>query len=366
MAKNSLVQSMILYPLSLLYGVGVNIRNLMFNKGIYEQESFDIPVISIGNLTVGGAGKTPHTEYVIEALCRDYRIGMLSRGYRRRTKGFIIASSNSNPEDIGDEPYQIYKKFENKGVMVAVCEKRVEGIKRMLDFDPKLNLIVLDDAFQHRFVKPRISILLTEHSNPLYNDHLLPLGRLREPAKAIERADIVILTKCPDNMKPVDFRLFKETFDLFPYQNLLFSKYRYLSLVPLFPEALEGMPVPDLYNPGSINTVLAVVGVTNPRPFIRYIRSLGIKVKIMSFGDHHNFSKSDMTAIRNKFAEIRCLDKYIITTEKDAVRLAGNPYFPAELRSRIFYIPIKVEFIPHDAESLETVLKQKLNNYQGN
>ncbi|MDE5838888.1 MAG: tetraacyldisaccharide 4'-kinase, partial [Paramuribaculum sp.] len=293
------------------------------------------------------------------------RIGMLSRGYRRKTKGFILASANSRPEDIGDEPYQIYRKFEKKGVMVAVCEKRVEGIRRMLELDPSLNLIVLDDAFQHRYVKPRISILLTEHSNPVYNDSLLPLGRLREPVKAINRADIVVLSKCPDDMKPMDYRIFKETFDLFPYQHLLFSKYCYLPLVPLFPESLKGEKSPELCQMGPANTVLAVAGVANPRPFIRYIRSFGIKVKVMVFNDHHNFNHSDMIAIQKKFSTIKSSGKFLITTEKDAVRLANNPYFPPDMRSRSFYLPISVEFVPNDGENLASVLKHMLRKYPG-
>ncbi len=366
MAKRGCLASVFLFPLSLLYGMGVGIRNLMFNKGLLKQTSFDIPVVAVGNLTVGGAGKTPHTEYVINALTREYRIGMLSRGYRRRTKGFVLASANSRPEDIGDEPYQIYRKFGKRGVMVAVCEKRVDGIKRMLELDPSLNLIVLDDAFQHRYVKPRVSILLTEHSQPVYNDSLLPLGRLREPVKAMNRADIVVLTKCPDDMKPVDYRIFKETFDLFPYQHMLFSRYCYLPLVPLFPEALKDSNPPQLCNMGAANTVLAVAGVANPRPFIRYLRSFGIKVKVMIFNDHHNFNHSDMTAIQKKFATIKSKDKFLITTEKDAVRLSNNPYFPPDMRARSFYLPISVEFVPHDGEDLASVLKQILRKSPGN
>lgn len=365
MAKRGCLASVVLFPLSLLYGLGVGIRNLLFDKGIYKQQSFNIPVISVGNLTVGGAGKTPHTEYVINALTGEYRIGMLSRGYRRKTKGFVLASANSRPEDIGDEPYQIYRKFEKKGVMVAVCEKRVKGIRRMLELDPSLNLIVLDDAFQHRYVKPKVSIVLTEHSNPVYNDSLLPLGRLREPVKSMNRADIVVLTKCPEDMKPVDYRLFKETFDLFPYQHLLFSKYIYLPLVPLFPEALKGSKVPELCQMGAANTVLAVAGVANPRPFIRYLRKFGIKVKVMIFNDHHNFNHSDMIAIQKKFASIKSSEKYLITTEKDAVRLSNNPYFPPNMRACSFYLPISVEFVPHDGDSLASVLKQILRKSPG-
>ncbi|MDE5688612.1 MAG: tetraacyldisaccharide 4'-kinase [Paramuribaculum sp.] len=360
--KRGLLSTLLLYPLSRLYGIGVGIRNLMFNKGVLKQSLFDVPVIAIGNLTVGGAGKTPHTEYVIDNLCGEFRIGMLSRGYRRRTKGFVLAGQNSRPEDIGDEPYQIYRKFEKRGVMVAVCEKRTEGIRRMLELNPALNLIVLDDAYQHRYVKPAISVLLTEHSRPAYEDMLLPMGRLREPVKSMNRADIVVLTKCPTDMKPVEYRIFKENFDpyMFPYQHLLFSRYKYRSLVPLFPEALGNTQVPSLRDMGRDCTVLIVAGVANPRPFIRHIRAFGIKVKLLIFDDHHNFNHSDMTAISRKFDSIKSASKILVTTEKDAVRLANNPYFPPELRSLAFYMPITVEFLPPGGRNLAELLRQKL------
>jgi len=362
MTVRGLLSALLLYPLSRLYGLGVGIRNLMFDKGLLPQHEFDIPVIVVGNLTVGGAGKTPHTEYIINALSSDYRIGMLSRGYRRQTKGFVLASRKSRPEDIGDEPYQIYRKFENRGIMVAVCEKRVDGIRKMLELNPSLNLIVLDDAFQHRYVKPRISVLLTEHVRPVYNDRLLPLGRLREPVKSMDRADIVVLTKCPEDMKPVDYAIFNKNFDLFPYQSLLFSRYRYLPLVPLFPELHNNEPAPRLGNLSKANTILAVAGVANPRPFIRYLRVFGAKVKLMIFEDHHNFSRADMEAIQRKFASLKSEDKLIITTEKDAVRLCNNPYFPPDLRACSYYVPISVEFVPYGGQTLASVLKQKLNN----
>ncbi|MCI9606885.1 MAG: tetraacyldisaccharide 4'-kinase [Muribaculaceae bacterium] len=362
MAKKGLLSSLLLYPLSRLYGLGVEVRNLMFNKGLLKQHQFDVPVIVVGNLTVGGAGKTPHTEYIINSLCGEYRIGMLSRGYRRQTKGFVLASRNSRPEDIGDEPYQIYRKFEKRGVMVAVCEKRVDGIKRMLELNPSLNLIVLDDAFQHRYVKPGISIILTEHSRPVYEDSLLPFGRLREPIKAMDRADIVVLTKCPEDMKPVDYSIFGKNFDLFPYQQLLFSRYRYLPLVPLFPELHSTDTLPRLENLSSENTILAVAGVASPRPFIRYLRCFKAKVKLMIFEDHHNFNRSDMEDILRKFNSLKSTRKLLVTTEKDAVRLCNNPYFPPDLRSCSYYVPIAVEFVPHGGQTLAGVLRQMLRN----
>ena len=361
--RKGLIPFLFLYPLSLLYGLGVAVRNMMFDKGILKQHKFNIPVIVVGNLTVGGAGKTPHAEHIIGMLKSDYRIGLLSRGYKRNTKGFVLAGDNSRPQDIGDEPYQMYRKFRHDGVMVAVCESRVRGIETMLELNPSLNLIVLDDAFQHRYVKPSISVLLTEHSRPVYNDALLPYGRLREPARAIDRADVVVMTKCPDDMKPVDFRIFKETFNLFPFQKLLFTRYKYLPPKALFPENVSEETNLKLDILTREDTLLAVTGVANPRPFIRYLRKhYCAKVKILRFDDHHNFTNSDMQSILRKFKTMEGRHKFVVTTEKDAVRLANNPYFPPQLRGFSYYIPIAVEQIPSGDPPLESILRQLLRN----
>ena len=321
--RKGLIPFLILYPLSLLYGLGVAVRNMMFDKGILKQRKFNIPVIAVGNLTVGGAGKTPHSEHIIEILKGEYRIGLLSRGYKRNTKGFVLAGANSRPQDIGDEPYQMYRKFSHDGVMVAVCESRVKGIETMLELNPTLNLIVLDDAFQHRYVKPTVSVVLTEHSRPVYNDSLLPYGRLREPARALDRADVVVMTKCPDEMK--------STLDM-------------------------GCLTRE-------DTLLAVTGVANPRPFIRYLRShYKAKVKILRFEDHHNFTNSDMQSILRKYNNMEGRHRYVVTTEKDAVRLANNPYFPPQLRGFAYYIPIAVEQIQSGDPPLANILRQLIRN----
>ena len=319
--RKGLIPFLFLYPLSLLYGLGVAVRNMMFDKGILKQHKFSIPVIAVGNLTVGGAGKTPHAEHIIGMLKSDYRIGLLSRGYKRNTKGFVLAGDNSRPQDIGD------------------------------------------DAFQHRYVKPSISVLLTEHSRPVYNDALLPYGRLREPARAIDRADVVVMTKCPDDMKPVDFRIFKETFNLFPFQKLLFTRYKYLPPKALFPENIAEGAILKLDTLTREDTLLAVTGVANPRPFIRYLRKhYCAKVKILRFEDHHNFTNSDMQSILRKFKTMEGRHKFVVTTEKDAVRLANNPYFPPQLRGFSYYIPIAVEQIPSGDPPLESILRQLLRN----
>ena len=263
MPRNRFISSCILLPLSKLYGFGVAVRNLMFKWHILKQREFPVPVVVVGNISAGGTGKTPHTEYVLDLLRYKYRIGMISRGYKRHTKGFVLATNRSTPLDIGDEPYQIYQKF-GRDVTVAVCEDRCTGIDQLLKLDPRINLIVLDDAFQHRYVKPSVSIVLTEFNNPVFYDKLLPLGRLREPAKAIYRADMVVVTKCPEQLKAIEYRIFKNSLKLFPYQKLFFSRFNYTSLRPLFPDIVS--EAPHLSWLTTDDSILVVSGIANPKP----------------------------------------------------------------------------------------------------
>ena len=218
----------VLWPISKLYEFGVTCRNRLFDWGILKQEEFNVPIVVIGNIAVGGTGKTPHTEYIIKELQSRYNIAILSRGYKRKTKGFVIATKDSTPNQIGDEPYQMYSKF-NGSIPVAVCENRRVGIAKLLDINKDINLILLDDAFQHRYVKPSVAILLTEYSRPLFEDEMLPLGNLREPIVALNRADMVVVTKCPENIKPMETRIFNNKLKAFPYQHLSFSKFNYLA-----------------------------------------------------------------------------------------------------------------------------------------
>lgn len=355
MKKNKLISALILWPLSKIYGTVVSVRNLLFDWQILKQQEFDIPVIVVGNIAIGGTGKTPHTEYIIEAMRHSYRIGVLSRGYKRLTKGFVLASRQSSPSDIGDEPYQIYQKYASD-IKVAVCENRCEGIQKLLDVDHNINLIVLDDAFQHRYVKPTASVVLTEFKRPVYNDNLLPLGRLRESPRSLNRADIIIVTKCPEEVKPMDLRIITKNLNLFPYQKLFFSRYIYGNLVSVFPDEATVIPFLDWLKP--TDTILVVSGIANPRPFVRHIKTHNCKVKVMHFPDHHNFTRKDLQMIRDKFNAIKSTNKYIITTEKDSVRLACNPYYPPNLRSITFYLPIRVEFLSQSNLIFEDELRR--------
>ena len=346
-------------PSSKLYGLAVYVRNKLFDWHLLPQHEFDIPVVVVGNLSAGGTGKTPHTEYIVDALRLNYHIAILSRGYKRSTKGSILATPYSKPTDIGDEPYQMYHKFECK-VTVAVCEDRVAAIRELQRLDPDLNLIVLDDAFQHRYVKPTVSIVVTEYNRPLYEDKLLPYGLLREPIRAINRADIVIASKCPEQMKNLDYRLFSKNLNLFPCQTLFFSRFEYQDLVPIFPEQTNSVPYLDWMT--NSDSILAVAGIGNPRPFIQYVKSFLPRVRVNIFSDHHNYSRKDMTTLRERFETMKGNTKILITTEKDAVRMAASPYFPPEMRSCAFYLPVKINFISNGKISFADQLKQLLRN----
>lgn len=334
------LMTILLKPLSWMYGVVTGVRNWMFDHGILPQNEFGIPVVSVGNLAVGGTGKTPHVEYIVGMLAMDYKIAVLSRGYKRKTKGFVLANSHSTPESIGDEPLQIYRKFGLRA-KVAVCENRRKGISELIRQFPDLQLIILDDAFQHRYVKPKVAILLTDYHRPVYEDKMLPLGRLRESPLNVNRADVVVVTKCPEDLQPLEYRLITKKLDLMSFQKLYFSRYTYGHLTPVFPD-----DDPYHVSLGSLtanDSVMLVTGVANPREFIRYFKPYPFKVKICHFPDHHNFSREDLEEIKKKFQTQTGERKIIVTTEKDAVRIMYNPYFPSELKQIIYYLPVTVK-----------------------
>ncbi len=329
----------LLTPLSWIYGAVTTTRNWMFDNHILKQQEYDVPIICVGNITVGGTGKTPHVEYIIENLSLDYNIAVLSRGYKRKTKGFLMVNSNSTPENVGDEPLQIYQKYGTR-VKVAVCENRKKGIAELMRQFPDIQLIVLDDAFQHRYVKPKVSVLLMDYNRPIYKDKLLPLGRLRENWRQVERADVVVVTKCREEMTPLDYRLVYHELGIRPYQGLYFSVVNYGGLLPVFPD--DKPYSVNLNNLYENDTVLLLTGIANPRGFVRHFRKYSFRVVVAHYPDHHDFKRKDIKALAEKFEKMKGERKVIITTEKDAVRLAYNPYFPAKLKPYVFYIPIGI------------------------
>lgn len=351
----------LLTPASWLYGAVAGMRNWMFEQRLLSSVEYDIPIVGVGNLTVGGAGKTPHVEYIVSHLSLEYNVAVLSRGYKRKTKGFVLANAKSTPSTIGDEPYQIYQKFQGR-VQVAVCESRRKGIEELTRLFPNLGVIVLDDSFQHRWVKPKISVLLTDYSRPFYEDHLLPLGRLRESPRQVNRADMVVVTKCPADLQPISFRITSKELDLMKFQKLFFSRYDYGQLKPVFAD--DAMYTVALHELTDKDSVMLLTGIAHPRYFVKYFRQYPFKVKIDHYPDHHDFSKRDIQEIENKFNSLQGKRKIIVTTEKDAVRLMHNPYFPKELKPFTFYLPIHVRMMKgvddHDLiEEIKAQIKKK-------
>lgn len=350
MGRLAKMSRMLLYPLSLIYGAVVYVRNRMFDMGVLKERQFDIPVVGVGNIAVGGTGKTPHVEYLVEKLSYHYNIAVLSRGYKRHTKGFMLATRKSTPVEIGDEPYQIFRKFGCK-LPVAVCENRVKGIRKLREECPQVNLIILDDSFQHRYVKPTVSIVLTEYNRPVFSDHLLPYGHMREPVSALGRADLVIVSKCPENVTPRDFMLYTTKLNLLHYQKTFFTTLEYGQLVSVFPRQASSVP-PSLRWLTNEDMVLSVAGIANPRPFVRYIKRHKAKVWVDIYPDHHNFTKKDFAHLVARFDKMPSKNKFIVTTEKDAVRLANKPDFPEKLKPHIYYLPVRVGVLRDEADAL--------------
>ena len=361
--RKSIMDAM-LTPFSWGYGAGVWMRNTAFDMGMLQEQEFDVPVVSVGNITVGGTGKTPHVEYIIEALYRHYRIGVLSRGYKRKTKGFILASENMTPRDIGDEPYQIYHKFGDL-ITLAVCEKRRKGIRELLRINPDINLILLDDGFQHRYVKPKVNIVLIDYNRLPFDDKLLPLGTLREPAgNMTRRCDMIVVTKCPTDLNAMDIRIVKKrlsNLNLLNYQKVFFSNIQYADPVSVFP--VQSPQLTSLQWLHDDDAVLCLTGIATPKPLVRYLRQFRANVKVMHFDDHHFFTRRDFTDIFRVYKELEGKRKFIITTEKDAVRIMNNPYYPPTKRNCIYYIPMRVAFLePAEGLSFIDELVDKIEN----
>ena len=343
-------------PFSLIYGSITTIRNWLFDKEILSSKTFDLPIISVGNLAVGGTGKTPHVEFLLSFLKDDLKMAVLSRGYKRQTKGFILADSKSTYNEIGDEPFQIASK--NADVIVAVDENRVHGVTRLINQFADLQAVILDDAFQHRQIKAGLSILLTDYNNMYCEDSHLPGGNLRERQKGARRADMIVITKCPLDLKPIEIRLIEKDFILKPYQSLYFSSFEYCEIQAVFPElVIEKWNFTKISN---LNTsVLLITGIVSPLAILDHIHKYTNKVEKIFYPDHYNFQKSDFVKIEKLFSNIQTQFKLIIVTEKDAARLIANPNLPATLKPYLHVIPIKVKILNNQDEAF----KQKIINY---
>lgn len=336
----------LLFPLSGLYWIGVSLRNLAFNIGLLPSQKFKIPVVCVGNLSVGGTGKSPHVMLVADILKDHFETAMLSRGYGRKTSGIEIANYSSKVYDIGDEPLQFFNRFRNK-VVVAVSENRVNGINHLMEMY-KTNAVLMDDGFQHRHVKPGFSILLTTFTNPYYTDYLLPAGNLREPRSAARRADVIVVTKCPDKFSVKNKEEILARIKPRPYQKVYFSKVVYSDDAIGYRFNLHS-------DEWSEYEVLLITGIANSKPFVDYVTERFKKVNHLEFSDHHNFSVADVESIDRKYEQLNVLNKIMLTTEKDYMRLKDE----SALIENLFYLPIEVELDDYDG------FKQNLLDHVG-
>ena len=341
-----------LTPLSWLYGLGVSIRNAMFDCGILRSERFDVPVISVGNITVGGSGKTPHTEYLVRLLRDKYQVATLSRGYKRKSKGFQLAGADTRMDVIGDEPFQMKRKYPD--VHVAVDKDRRNGIRNLMNPNvvPPVGVVILDDAFQHRYVSPDANILLMDYHRLICFDKLLPAGRLRESASNKRRADIVIVTKCPQTITPMEQRGIERSLALFPWQRLYFTYFKYGSLYPLFDKTKSELTLGSMKGGGK--KVLLLTGIASPKQ-LEYDINQYVDFEAMHFGDHHSFTGDDLRKIEKAFDELEGDDKMIITTEKDAARLLDCD-IEESVAKHIYVLPIEVEFMNGKADDFNKTI----------
>jgi len=318
----------------------VNIRNTLFNLNILRAREFEVPVISVGNITVGGTGKTPHTEHLIALLSKKFDIAVLSRGYKRKSKGFMLVETDSFIRQSGDEPLQIKRKF--PGIMVAVDENRVRGIEKILEISEKRpDVIILDDAFQHRYVTPSINILLMDFSRMITEDDLLPLGRLREPASNRDRANIIIVTKCPREIKPIDERIITKDLHIWPYQDLFFSRIKYGEMLPLFPDKVKEKKMSLDADTG----ILLLTAIANPKSLRDKLLQTTKSVVSAEYPDHYPFTLKDMEKVAGQLEAMSAEKKLIVTTEKDTFRILEIEDLPDTITENLYYIPIEIRFI---------------------
>lgn len=324
----------LLYPLAFVYGAVVWLRNRLYDTGFYSSIEFSPPVIAVGNLSVGGTGKTPHIEYIIRLLQYRYKVATMSRGYKRRTQGFQLADEQTNALRIGDEPMQYHMKYPD--IVVSVAEERITGIPRLLQKAPGVEVVLLDDAFQHRSVKAGVNILITDFSKPFYKDIILPIGTLRESRDAYKRAHVIIVSKCPENMDNATAQDMIQYIAPQTHQHVFFTSIQYDISYNLFTHEKVSLT--------GLNIVL-VCGIAKPQPLISYLKTAAGEVHVLSYSDHHYFYSKDLEEIRSAYQNWDVGKKLIVTTEKDAARLMLHADKLKEWGITIAVIPIKVFFL---------------------
>lgn len=355
--RSSILLKVLLVIPAGIFGIITGMRNWFYAQGFLASTEFDIPVICVGNITVGGTGKTPHVEYLLRLLLsKKVSVSAISRGYQRKTRGFLVVDSAHTANEVGDEPRQISRKY--PAAPFAVCADRVYGINSLRKAFPKTEVVVMDDGFQHRAVRPGLNIVLMDYNRPIYHDQILPLGNLRESAHQLNRANVVVVTKCPDDVKPIDLRIILKRLNLFPYQSLYFTRFVYGG-----PKTIWSNTVIESMLPKT-TPVMAVAGIAQPELFFLYLQTKFQNIVKQAYTDHHQFGETEIWEMA-RFLELNP-NGYVITTEKDAVRLMGFTTVPEIIRERFLYIPIEVEFLNNGEKSfnkqiVEYVRKDKRN-----
>lgn len=335
----------LLFPFALLYGGIMVLRNYGYDLGIFRAGKFNIPVISVGNLTVGGTGKTPHVEFLLRLLA-TLNLATLSRGYKRKTKGFLLAGPGASAETLGDEPYQYHLDFPE--VTVAVCEKRVAGIQQIMALQPATQAIILDDAFQHRAVTPTLNLLISDYYRRFDQDFMLPTGLLREPRSGARRADAVIISKCPENLSRTEQQALKASLSKYtrPGTPVFFTTYKYGKTLGFGAAKVPG------------KNILLVTAIANPAPLAQYLKQAGYTVlEQLAFPDHHAFTDQDLAQIKAVWQQYRGQEAAIFTTRKDAVKLIAPAFRETVAQLPFFYVPIEVAFLA-DQPAFEALVRQ--------
>ena len=351
----SALARILLLPFALLYGAGVSLRNFFYRRGLLRSVAFDVPVISVGNLSVGGAGKTPHIEWLIRVFGPYLNVATLSRGYKRKTRGYLEVKADADATQGGDEPLQFKRKFPE--VYVAVSESRTYGIPEIMRHRPATQVVLLDDAFQHRAVQPGLNILLTEYDRPFTDDYLLPAGRLREWRSAYQRADILIVSKCPASLSEADRQRFVDKLQPLPHQQLYFSYYAYGRPYYVFnPRYVAHLP-PDC-------DVLLISAIANTDYLKSHLETKVNRVISLEYEDHHDFKPYEIGHLKKVFDNMGNEKRLILTTEKDAMRLELHREFLLEHQLPVFAIPVEVRFHFGQEGALVDTLKQFMLNFR--
>lgn len=346
----------LLLPFSFLFWIGISLRNWLYSKGILKSKSFTIFIVSVGNLSTGGTGKSPMILHLLGLLGKSRKLAVLSRGYGRKTKGFREVIENDSISNSGDEPVMVKNRFPE--IPFFVCEKRAIGIENIAKILPETNTILLDDAFQHRAVQPNLNIVLIPHEDVFSTHWLLPAGYYRETFSALSRADVIVVSKCPEVFSPIEERRFLEKLKPLSHQKVFFSFIRYGELIPIIPTSSASLLSRDYYLSGKFS-VLLVTGIAKPKPLLDWVSRYAKHVIHLSFADHHSYSTEDLEKIKKEFDGIQGSEKIILTTEKDAVRLNTEAHRTLLKLLNIRFVKMETGFHkPLAGPAFETFIQQ--------